>query len=94
MSTHKPGLLPTEPWGRGKTDDFLSVETFLVLETGRKNHVKTQWLIQCHLLLLSVASLSSRVGSRPGGRETSAECVGKPVSSSIKGGGWIKSVVS
>lgn len=32
LSTHKPGLLQTEPWGEGKTDDFLSLETCLALE--------------------------------------------------------------
>lgn len=40
--THTPGVLQTELWGRGKNDYFLFLETFLVLEAGWKNPVKTQ----------------------------------------------------
>lgn len=77
VHTHKPGLLSIEPWGRGKMDDFLSVETFFGTRNWLEKPVKTQ----------SFASIYNRVGSRPGGRETSAECVRKPVSSSITVGG-------
>lgn len=37
LSLHKPGLSQIEPWGGGKTDDFLSLEAFLVVGTGWKN---------------------------------------------------------
>lgn len=40
--THTPGVLQTKLWGGGKNDNFLFLETFLVLEAGWKNPVKTQ----------------------------------------------------
>lgn len=41
-ATDELGLGQIEAWGGGKTDDFVFLETSLVLETGWKNRVKTQ----------------------------------------------------